>query len=96
MDYFKGLLLEHAIHRPPYSICVFSLEEVKLVSMYAMNTYFRHYYMYKYCFTKKVVLDLDICDKSRERDGLDYVVQVFGVFHVAIRGCGAVETGATT
>ncbi|KAI9207250.1 flagellar C1a complex subunit C1a-32-domain-containing protein [Polychytrium aggregatum] len=55
---FKGLLLKHSVHRPPYSQKVFSLEDVKIISEYARNTYFRHYLMYKYAFTKKLKLDL--------------------------------------
>ncbi|KND00303.1 uncharacterized protein SPPG_04628 [Spizellomyces punctatus DAOM BR117] len=56
--FFKDVLLHHSVHRPPYSQKVFSLAEVKAITEYAVNTYFRHYLMYKYAFTKKLRLEL--------------------------------------
>ena len=56
----EGFLVRHSVHRPPYSVCLYSLHEVKLVSEYILQTYFKHYKMYKYAFTKRVSLDLKI------------------------------------
>ncbi|KAJ3227285.1 hypothetical protein HK099_002649 [Clydaea vesicula] len=63
-NYFKELLLKHSIHRPPYSVRIFSLLQIKQISEYVTNTYFRHYLMYKYAFTKKVLMDLTIGTKT--------------------------------
>lgn len=57
-EYFKELLLCHSIKRPPYSVALFSVDQVKKLTSYAVNTYFRHFKMYKYAFTPKVRLDL--------------------------------------
>lgn len=57
-EYFKELLLCHSVKRPPYSVELFSVDQVKKLTSYALNTYFRHFKMYKYAFTPKVRLDL--------------------------------------
>ncbi|KAL5016133.1 hypothetical protein ScPMuIL_005722 [Solemya velum] len=57
-QYFKDLLLCHAVNRPPHSIELFSPDEVRKITEYTVNTYFRHFKMYKYAFTPLVRLDL--------------------------------------
>ena len=59
-DYFKALLVRHSVFRPPYSICLYSMKQVKAMTEYVLNTYFKHFKLYKYAFTKKVVLDLKV------------------------------------
>lgn len=59
-DYFKNLLLTHSIHRPPKSERIFTLEQVDLITRFATNGYFAHYLMYKYAFTRRLLLDLNI------------------------------------
>lgn len=59
-EHFKRLLLKYSIQRPPFSEKIFSFAEMKLVSEYVTNTYFRHYLMYKYTFTKKLRMNLMI------------------------------------
>ncbi|CAB1312311.1 unnamed protein product, partial [Coregonus sp. 'balchen'] len=44
--------------RPPFSISLFSSEEVTQILKYLLNTYIRHYNLYKYIFTPQVKLDL--------------------------------------
>ncbi|KAJ7374071.1 hypothetical protein OS493_009402 [Desmophyllum pertusum] len=51
-EYFKELVLCHSVKRPPYSVALFSVDQVK--------KYFRHFKMYKYAFTPKVRLDLSL------------------------------------
>ncbi|KAG4100608.1 hypothetical protein H8356DRAFT_302215 [Neocallimastix lanati (nom. inval.)] len=58
-DYFQKLVLMHSIDRPPMSKKYFSLEQMKQITEYATNTYFRHYTMYKYTFTKQQKLTLN-------------------------------------
>ncbi|KAI9094867.1 flagellar C1a complex subunit C1a-32-domain-containing protein [Phlyctochytrium arcticum] len=65
-SFFKDTLLHHAVHRPPYSQKIFSLGEVKTITEYAVNTYFRHYLMYKYAFTKKLRLDVTFDNFANE------------------------------
>lgn len=59
-SYFKELVLCHAVNRPPHSIELFSADQVRLVTEYTVNSYFRHFKMYKYAFTPLVRLDLSI------------------------------------
>ncbi|XP_073490805.1 cilia- and flagella-associated protein 119 isoform X2 [Aquarana catesbeiana] len=59
-QYFKELLLCHAVHRPPFSIEVFTQQQLPHISDYVLNTYFRHFKLYKYIFTPQVCLDLTV------------------------------------
>ncbi|XP_072127579.1 cilia- and flagella-associated protein 119 isoform X2 [Mobula birostris] len=59
-QYFKELLLCHAVQRPPFSIDLFSAEQVKLITEYVIDTYFRHFKLYKYVFTPQIRMDLSV------------------------------------
>uniref|UniRef100_A0A8C4DM01 Uncharacterized protein n=1 Tax=Dicentrarchus labrax TaxID=13489 RepID=A0A8C4DM01_DICLA len=52
--YCKELLLCHSVRRPPFSINLFSSEEVSCILQYIHNSYVRHYKLYKYIFTPQV------------------------------------------
>lgn len=58
--YFKEMVLCHAVNRPPHSIELFTADQVRLITEYTVNSYFRHFKMYKYAFTPMVRLDLSI------------------------------------
>ncbi|KAF4666616.1 hypothetical protein FOL47_004005 [Perkinsus chesapeaki] len=45
---FRRLILKHSVQRPPVSIRVFTLEEVKAITCFAANTFFSHYKLYIY------------------------------------------------
>jgi len=55
---FKNLLLRHAVHRPPHSLAILTLEEVKLIDLFAQDTFFRHFDMYKFSLTVKDEMQL--------------------------------------
>ena len=55
---FKTLLLRHAIQRPPHSLAIFSLQDVKEIDLFVQDTFYRHYDMYKYTLTAQVMLNL--------------------------------------
>ncbi|XP_052826410.1 cilia- and flagella-associated protein 119 isoform X2 [Octopus bimaculoides] len=57
-SYFKELLLCHSVYCPPFSTELFTLGEVRKISFHMINTYFRHFKLYKYAFTPQVQLDL--------------------------------------
>ncbi|XP_071482241.1 cilia- and flagella-associated protein 119-like [Diadema antillarum] len=59
-DYFRELVLCHAVLRPPWSVNIFTHEHVRLIIDYVVNTYFRHFKLYKYVFTPLVRLDLSM------------------------------------
>ena len=55
---FKELLLRHAVKRPPHSLAIFSLADVKKIDLFALDTFYRHFDMYKYALTVKDMLHL--------------------------------------
>ncbi|XP_062919030.1 coiled-coil domain-containing protein 189 [Mobula hypostoma] len=59
-QYFKELLLCHTVQRPPFSINLFSAKQVKLITEYVIDTYFRHFKLYKYVFTPQIRMDLSV------------------------------------
>ena len=50
---FKTILLRHSVQRPPYSVGIFTLPELKAINDFVLNGFFRHYKMYRYVFTKE-------------------------------------------
>lgn len=58
--HFRELLLCHAVRRPPFSLDIFSAEDVQVITEFVIDSYFRHFKMYKYVFTPLVRLDLTI------------------------------------
>ncbi|XP_068439160.1 cilia- and flagella-associated protein 119 isoform X2 [Clinocottus analis] len=67
--YCKELLLCHSVRRPPFSINLFSSEEVGCIYKYINNSYLRHHKLYKYIFTPEVKLDLTLTySKTPDQD----------------------------
>ena len=56
----KELLVSHSVHRPPFSIQLFSLDQVRMIMEYLLQSYFKHFKLYKYAFTARVLLDLKV------------------------------------
>ena len=50
----KDLLLRHSIHRPPYSVGIFTLQELEAIVEYMAETYYRHYKLYQFTFVSEV------------------------------------------
>jgi len=46
----KALLLKHSVARPPWSIAVFSANDLKVITDYVLNTFFRHFNLYQYVY----------------------------------------------
>ena len=46
-EHFKALLLAHAVQRPPHSVGVFTLKEAQLITDFALNSYYRHFKLYR-------------------------------------------------
>jgi len=57
--YFKEIMLRHSIQRPPHSLSIFSLSDVKLITDFAISSFFRHYLMYEYAIEPRVELVLE-------------------------------------
>lgn len=60
LTYCSELLLCHSVRRPPFSIDLFSSEQMTQILYYFINTYMRHYFLYKYIFTPEVQLDISL------------------------------------
>ncbi|XP_057343136.1 cilia- and flagella-associated protein 119 isoform X3 [Manis pentadactyla] len=58
--YFTSVLFCHGVRRPPFSIDLFKEEQLLTLANYVVNTYFRHFKLYKYVFTPQVQLDLSL------------------------------------
>lgn len=67
--YFRELLLRHSVQRPPFSTSLYSLTEVKAITDYVLSTYFKHFKLYKYAFTKRVQLNLKFHYSGEEEEG---------------------------
>ena len=52
-DNFKSLLLSHAIHRPPHSMAILTLEDLKKVDIFVQSSFFKHFEMYRHILTVK-------------------------------------------
>ncbi|KAA0725096.1 Coiled-coil domain-containing protein 189 [Triplophysa tibetana] len=59
-NYCSELLLCHSVRRPPFSINLFNADQVTEILSNFINTYIRHYFLYKYIFTPEVHLDLSL------------------------------------
>ena len=46
-DYLKSLLLAHSVQRPPYSVGIFTLAEVQLITEFALAYYYAHFKLYR-------------------------------------------------
>jgi len=60
MDELKRLLVEHSVERPPYSVGIFSSNDIRCITDHVADNYYRHYKLYRYILTKKRVLDFSI------------------------------------
>lgn len=70
-EFFKLLALQSSVHRPPYSLGVFTFAEMKDFTEYALSTYFRHYKLYQYAFTDLVRMDVKPAAPVLETPGPD-------------------------
>lgn len=49
-DVFKDVLLKHSVERPPWSVGIFSFDDVRSIMDHMHNGFFRHYRLYMYAF----------------------------------------------
>ena len=58
----NALLLAHSIDRPPQSVAIFSLHDMRRAAEWFSASYFMHYSMYQYVFTPQVTLSFTAKD----------------------------------
>ncbi|CAG9328211.1 unnamed protein product [Blepharisma stoltei] len=66
-EIFKKLLLKHSVERSPYSIAVFTLDDLKKVLDFALCTFFQYYSLYEYIFTPHTDLSLRVVSRFEGR-----------------------------
>jgi len=49
-EVFKEWLLKHSVERPPWSVGIFTFDDIKAIMDYVHNTFFRHYRLYMHVF----------------------------------------------
>eukprot|EP00201_Polytomella_parva_P018872 CAMPEP_0175072598 /NCGR_PEP_ID=MMETSP0052_2-20121109/20011_1 /TAXON_ID=51329 ORGANISM="Polytomella parva, Strain SAG 63-3" /NCGR_SAMPLE_ID=MMETSP0052_2 /ASSEMBLY_ACC=CAM_ASM_000194 /LENGTH=283 /DNA_ID=CAMNT_0016340145 /DNA_START=65 /DNA_END=916 /DNA_ORIENTATION=+ len=53
---FKSLILQHSVHRPPFSIGLFSYTEMRRIMDWMLDSYYKHYKLYQYAYTNRISL----------------------------------------
>jgi hypothetical protein len=66
-DVFKRWLLKHSVERPPWSVGIFTHDDVKEITSYVHNTFIRHYQLYMYVYM--VHCDIDVQAEYRSEGG---------------------------
>jgi len=49
-ELLQALLLKHSVPRPPVSIAIFNINDLKVITDYVLNTFFRHFKLYQYVY----------------------------------------------
>lgn len=57
-EYFQQALMKHCVERPPASVQVFDERQAEAILDYAVESYFRHFKLYRYIFGTIVRLEL--------------------------------------
>jgi len=57
--YFRTLVLQNSVQRPPYSLGIFNFKEMSEITEYMLASYYRHYKLYQYVYTHLVKLDIE-------------------------------------
>jgi len=58
--FFQNMLTCHSVKRPPFYVDLFNIQQTKIITDYVLNTYFKHFKLYKYAFTPKVTMNVSI------------------------------------
>ena len=56
---FKEMLIRHSLFRPPHSIKIFDLEEVKLISNFFINSFYKNFSLYHYVYTPNLNYEIN-------------------------------------
>lgn len=55
---FKDWLLKHSVERPPWSVGIFTQDDLKDITKYVHSTFFRHYRLYMYTYMAHSSIDV--------------------------------------
>ena len=59
-EFLKSLLERHSVQRPPHSVGIFTLDELKAITQFALTYYYANFKLYRYAFTLKHVKEIDV------------------------------------
>ena len=59
-EFLKSLLERHSVQRPPHSVGIFTLDELKAITGFALTHYYAHFKLYRYAFTLRHVKEIDV------------------------------------
>jgi len=59
-EFLKSLLERHSVQRPPHSVGIFTLDELKAITHFALTNYYAHFKLYRYAFTLRHVKEIDV------------------------------------
>ena len=68
---FKKLVLNHSVERPPYSIVVFYIDDLKEIVDYALGSFFRNFSLYKYTYTPHLDMVIGAVTKGASKIALE-------------------------
>eukprot|EP00825_Cyclidium_porcatum_P039169 TRINITY_DN4690_c0_g1_i4.p1 TRINITY_DN4690_c0_g1~~TRINITY_DN4690_c0_g1_i4.p1 ORF type:complete len:194 (+),score=43.94 TRINITY_DN4690_c0_g1_i4:387-968(+) len=66
-NYFKDFLVRHSLFRPPHSICIFNLDDLKIFAAHMINTFYNHYQLYFFSFTPKYNVEIRTFEMFKSR-----------------------------
>merc|ERR1712173_272233 len=67
-NYMRELLLVHSVNNSPWKVIIFQPFDIGNLADFIVNNYFRHYSIYKYCFTPKIDLDIMLKEQNEENN----------------------------
>ncbi|GAW81586.1 hypothetical protein, conserved [Plasmodium gonderi] len=73
-SYFKNIMLHHSINRSPNYVKVFSYSSLKLLMKYTLNTFFKHFFLYKFIF--RPIYQITFEGKDDEFDQLEMAEEI--------------------
>eukprot|EP00947_MAST-08B_sp_MAST-8B-sp1_P002484 g2484.t1 len=59
---FKKLVMQHSVEEPPDSVQLFDIEDVRAITAYATEGFFRHYKLYEMIYFRKEEEDIEEVD----------------------------------
>lgn len=57
-DLFRDVIVQHSLFRPPHSILVFNLEEIKSITDFFQSTFYKHYTLYTLAYTPIINMEI--------------------------------------
>ena len=76
-ELFRDVLVQHSLFRPPHSILVFNLEEIKLITDHYLSTFYKHFTLYSLAFTPIINMQIITFEMFKTRFPISLNLDVF-------------------